>query len=87
MAWAAGAQRSAAPGSRIGVHSAAFKLVAGQSVFDRLAAYDTTGAMARWFYDHGAPDNVVNKTLDTPADDMYWLTADDLAAWNVRITD
>jgi hypothetical protein len=83
MAWAAGAHRWAAPGSRIGVHNAAFN--AGQS-FDRLAAYDTTGAMARWFYDHGAPDNVVNKTLDTPADAVYWLTADDLATWNVRST-
>jgi hypothetical protein len=85
LAWAAGVHKSVAADSRIGVHNAAVNGHGGHSAYDRLSGRDGTTAMATWLYNHGAPDNVVNKALDTPADDIYWLTLDDLQAWNARI--
>jgi hypothetical protein len=36
--------------------------------------------------DRGAPVSVVKFALRTPANEVHWLTPDELAAWNVHIT-
>jgi hypothetical protein len=85
LAWATGTRKSVASDAYIGVHNASATGIGGHSVSDKLKGFDVTGEMAKLIRRYGAPDNVVAKLLDTPSDDMYWLTPDDLAAWNVNV--
>ena len=84
LAWAAGARKSIAPDASIGVHNASE--MNEDDVARRLDGIGGTSQMGKWLRRFGAPDNVVNKLLDTPPERMYWLSAKDLAAWQVTVT-
>ena len=86
LAWAAGARKSIAPDASIGVHNASAAEMNEDDVAQRLDGIRATSEMGKWLRRFGAPDNVVNKLLDTPPERMYWLSADDLAAWQVTVT-
>jgi hypothetical protein len=87
LAWAVGAQKSAASNSRIGVHNAS---VGGTAAADQrtadVAANYSDAIMAKYLAAYGAPANVVGHLMMTSSNNMYWLTPNDLTAWNVKIT-
>jgi hypothetical protein len=68
------------------VHQVSLNGTAIAGVDGPTAERQYTHIMARWFRTNGAPDNVVAKTIETPAASMYWLTPDDLKAWKVGVT-
>jgi len=82
LAWAAGARKSIGPDAAIGVHNA-YAETNEDDVARRLDGIGATSQTGKWLRRFGAPDNVVNKLLDTPPERMYWLSAKDLAAWQV----
>ena len=82
VAWAAGAHKQMEKYSRIGVHQVSLNGTAIAGVDGPTAERQYTHIMARWFRTNGAPDNVVAKTIETPAASMYWLTP----AWKVGVT-
>ena len=93
LAWAAGARKFSHDGVCIGVHSANADIRAkakAHSADEKKARRNLESTanvlMARWLFDHAAPVNVTTKLLQTPSSKVYCLTAADLAAWNVRIT-
>jgi hypothetical protein len=45
----------------------------------------TTLKIAQQLNMYGAPDHVVVESIMTPPDDIYWLTKEDYAAWNVKV--
>lgn len=79
--WAAGARKSAPNDARLAVHSATPDGTAKDPAAEARISVEMTGLMAQLFRETGAPENVVNKTLTTPSNKLYWLTAQDLAAW------
>ena len=85
LAWAAGARKSIAPDASIGVHNA-YAETNEDDVAQRLDGIGATSQTGKWLRRFGAPDDVVNKLLDTPPERMYWLSAKDLAAWQVTVT-
>ena len=85
LAWAMGVRKTAAPDSRIGVHNATLQGTAGSGTADRLSSLGATGRMGQILKENGAPDNVLNKMIETPTDSLYYLTPADLAAWNVIV--
>lgn len=86
LAWAAGSRKSIAPDASIGVHNASAAEMNEDDVAQRLDGISATSQMGKWLRRFGAPDNVVNKVLDTPPERMYWLSAKDLAGWQVTVT-
>jgi hypothetical protein len=84
LAWAMGTRKSSAPDSHIGVHNATLNGEAGRTT-DRLSSLGVTGWMGQLLQKDGAPDNVIAKMIETPSDSVYYLTAEDLAAWNVIV--
>jgi hypothetical protein len=83
--WAAGVRKTMGEDSGIGVHSSSLGGTAIEGLDGPLAERHYTGIIADWLRRNGAPANVVAKTIETPADGMYWLTAEDLAAWRVTV--
>ena len=83
IAWASGARKSVGPRSHIGVHSATNRRADLSPTEIAVSSLDATIQGGQWLLDHGAPDKVVNKALNTPPSGMYWLTDADLAAWGV----
>jgi len=77
MAWAAGALKSAASDSQIGVHMA--REMGGDP------AIDSTILNIKWLQKTGAPKSVIVGAMSTKPDDIYWLSQDELIAWGVRI--
>jgi hypothetical protein len=84
MLWANGALKSAAPDSQIGVHNASVQLPDGTST--GAYSYATDTAMAKYLAARGAPASVLGHLVVTESDSIHWLTADELAQWNVHIT-
>jgi hypothetical protein len=87
LVWAVGAQKSAAPNSRVGVHNVS---ITGMGAADQrtadVAANFGDAITAKYLAAYGAPANVVGHLMMTSSNNMYWLTPNDLAAWNVKIT-
>jgi hypothetical protein len=86
LVWAAGAQKSAAPDSRVGVHQVTNQSAAEGNPAGLASAEGYTKAFAGIMKDKGAPATVVSGILLSPPSAMYWLTPSDMAAWNVRVT-
>jgi hypothetical protein len=91
LPWAAGERKYSFEGHCVGVHSAWLDEVATKApkalaaeARKNLAGVTNLG-MAEWFWDHGAPSIVTKKIFNTPPSDIYCLTDEDLAAWNVRV--
>jgi hypothetical protein len=86
VAWASGTAKFAASDSAIGVHRPTLD---GLDLTDpAVAAWATKVAMAyaNSLKDRGAPVSVVKFAMSTPANEVHWLTPDELAAWKVHIT-
>jgi ATP-dependent protease ClpP protease subunit len=88
LLWAAGQRKGYYPNAKIGVHSAT---VASNSSAGTKPDYSAKGAaqmvivnsmVGRLYSILGAPTAVVDKMFSTPAEDIYWLTSDDLKQWN-----
>jgi len=77
IAWAAGALKSAASDSKIGVHM--------MSAMGGDPAIDATFFNIKWLQKTGAPNSVMVGAMSTKPDDVYWLTQDELTAWGVKI--
>lgn len=84
LMWANGAHKSAAPDSRIGVHNVRIPGVDDDGISAYSWASDTQ--LAKYLAARGAPASVVGHLVTTEADDVHWLTADELAEWNVHVT-
>jgi hypothetical protein len=84
FAWAAGAAKSAAPDSAIGVHQPELTGSVSPRDAQALIALNQNEilALARL----GAPPAVLDAAANTPPASIYWLTPADLAAWNVKVT-
>jgi hypothetical protein len=78
MAWAAGALKSAASDSKVGVHMAA-ESPQGE------VAIDGTMLNIEWLQKTGAPKSVLVGAMSTKPDTIYWLSQDELADWGVKI--
>jgi hypothetical protein len=81
LLWAAGAHKSVAPDSRVGVHMTSRSDDASQT------SLLLNGMVGRDLASVGAPASVVAAAVATPGDSIYWLTPADYAAWNVNIVD
>ena len=87
LAWANGSVKSAAPDSRIGVHNVTVSApTPDQESAASFAANAGDALTAKYLAALGAPASVVGHLVATPPSSVYWLTPDDLAAWNVKIT-
>ena len=81
LLFAASRHRAAAPGARIGVHSA--------SMFgdENLLTLDVTAFMAREAATFGVPPSVLGRMITTVPSDMAWLTDDELRQMGVARED
>lgn len=79
LIFAAGSTKIVFEGAKIGVHSASLRGV------ETTDAQATTMQMARKLADLGVPPAIVGKVVTTPADDIAWLTSEDLASMNVQV--
>ena len=86
VAWAAGAHKQMEKYSRIGVHQVSLNGTAIAGVDGPTADSPTPTSWRDGSAPNPRPDNVVAKTIETPAASMYWLTPDDLKAWKVGVT-
>lgn len=80
LMFAAGVRRIASSDARIGVHSVSYR---GAEITESQRAVTTK--MARKAVELDVPAAVVSKLETTPADDMAWLTPDDLRSMNVEL--
>lgn len=78
LLFAASLHRAAAPGAKIGVHSASL------SGDENLLTLDVTALMARAAAAFGVPPSVLGRMITTVPSDMAWLTDDELRQMNVR---
>jgi hypothetical protein len=81
LLWAAGAHKSVAADSRVGVHMTSLGDDASQT------SLLLNGMIGRDLASVGAPASVVAAAVATPGDSIYWLTPADFTAWNVNIVD
>ena len=79
LMFAAGINRAVFEGAKIGVHSASLRGI------EKLETQAVTTQMARKLSDMGVPPSIVGKVVTTPADEIAWLTPEDLAAMKVRL--
>jgi hypothetical protein len=79
LLWAAGAHKSVAADSRVGVHMTSLSDDASRT------SLLLNGMIGRDLASVGAPASVVAAAVATPGDSIYWLTPADFAAWNVNI--
>jgi hypothetical protein len=85
LAWASGTAKFAASDSAIGVHRPTLDGLDLTNPTVALWATKVAMAYANGLKDRGAPISVMN-ALSTPANEVHWLTPDELAAWNVHMT-
>jgi len=78
LLFAASLHRAAAPGAKIGVHSASL------SGDENLLTLDVTALMARDAAALGVPPSVLGRMITTVPSDMAWLTDDELRQMNVK---
>jgi hypothetical protein len=76
LIFACAATKYIRPTARIGVHSARNAV----SKTEDTSSFAADTMMARVAKKCGAPDSIVAKIVTTPADSVYWLTANDLAS-------
>jgi hypothetical protein len=74
LLYAAGVERSYAPGAHIGVHSAS------QNGSDTYGARELTTRMARACAELGVPAEIIGRMVATPPNGIAWLTPAELAA-------
>jgi hypothetical protein len=90
MIWAVGVHKYAYENSHIGVHSTVLPLnkkSAGLAGFKEIGENAVTAEVARQLGENGAPASVVGRVVMTPANSVYWLTAEDIAAWGAHPPD
>jgi hypothetical protein len=75
MAWSSGSSKTVATNSWVGVHEAA------DGVTDKPAPA-ATQEMADVLKTYGAPTSVVGEEMKTDHTNVYWLSDDELKAWN-----
>jgi hypothetical protein len=75
MAGSAGSSKTVAINSWIGVHEAADSQT-------NKSAPDSTKEMADILRTYGAPSSVVDEEMKTDHNQVYWLSDDELKAWN-----
>jgi hypothetical protein len=80
-----GQQKSIALDARIGVHEAANEEALEGDTQAQANSIMVTKLMADALAEENVPSSIIYKMLMTPPTSIYWLTADDLAAWNVNI--
>jgi hypothetical protein len=81
VVFAAGSERSAGYGARVGVHGASD--LAGHETVQSGAA---TITMARAVKELGVPPGIIGKMVVTPPGQMVWLTPDDLQSMGTKMT-
>ncbi len=81
IAFAAGLEKYASYGASIGVHGASFQR-GGETV----DAPDGTIVMAKLVKELGVPPAIIGKMVVTSADDIVWLTPEDLQSMGVQMT-
>ena len=86
LPWAAGYRKFAIKGTCVGVHNATVEGLAEQSRA-AAAADKITLQMATWVAAHGAPHHVLEEMITTPNGGLYCLSAEDLAAWGVKVVE
>jgi hypothetical protein len=86
FAWAAGPLKSAAPDASIGVHRPYSTGVDGLAPADGVLSNEEIRPLTVWLAQHGAPYTVARAFVDTPPADVHWLTPEELAEWNVKVT-
>jgi uncharacterized phage-associated protein len=79
MLFAAGKERYAESGARIGVHSAV-----NQQLGETKDAKSTTIDMARFLSELDVPPGIIGKVVTTKPDQIAWLTNDDLRGMRVH---
>jgi hypothetical protein len=80
LAWGAGAYKSAASDSKVGVHMSTETKTGDASV-------DGTLFLINWLQKLKAPNSVIIGLMSTKPDDIHWLTEKELIAWNVKIVE
>jgi hypothetical protein len=80
MVWSSGAEKSASNPSWIGVHQSF------DSYGDKDGSVDRAGTaiMDNTLRENGAPQSVLDEEHATPPSQVYWLSDDELRAWNVK---
>ena len=79
LMFAAGTVKFALDGARIGVHSASVGGV------ETMGSQAVTTRMARKAADFGVPPAIIGKMVTTTAEDMAWLSQDDLRSMDVEL--
>jgi hypothetical protein len=85
LLYALGQEKSIAFDARIGVHEAANEEALKGDTQAQANSIMVTKLMADALTNENVPSTIIYKMLMTPPTSVYWLTADDLAAWNVNI--
>lgn len=85
LAWGRGAHKSVSTTSAVGVHQVQFNPAGPVTLADASGFISYNGKLAKFLQDDGAPYSVVYAAVNTPPDQVYWLTPADYAAWNVNI--
>ena len=81
IVFAAGTEKYASYGSRVGVHGASF-----QNGGETVDAPEGTVAMAKLVKSLGVPPGIIGQMVVTPPDEMVWLSAVDLQSMGVQMT-
>ncbi len=79
LMFAAGTMKFALNGARVGVHSASIEGV------ETTGSQAVTTQMARKAADFGVPPAIIGKMVTTAAEDMAWLSQDDLRSMDVEL--
>jgi hypothetical protein len=79
LTFAAGVQRGAWAGARLGVHNASTDGTAEDG--SPSPADKGTVLLAQEMASYGAPASIITKLVITPPSDMAWLTNEDVAGW------
>ena len=80
MIWSSGSVKSASTPSWIGVHQS----FGDYGDKDRSVDANGTAIMDSVLRANGAPQSILDKEHTTPPSQVYWLSNEDLSAWNVR---
>ena len=85
LPYALGEQKSIAVDGHIGVHEAVNEAALEGNTQEQANSIMVTKLMADELAEENVPSSIIYKMLMTPPTSIYWLTPDDLAAWNVDI--
>ena len=82
MVLAAGVEKFVSYAAFVGVHGAS-----DESGRETMGSGAATVSMARTLKELGIPEAIIGKMVVTPADDVVWLSVDDLRSMRVRLID